>query len=131
IDVAETHNELGHLATVLNSTFARLESAFKQQRQFTADAAHELRTPLSVFMSEIQTTLTRERSPAEYREGFEACLDTAQQMRRLIESLLDLARLDGSEEQLKRERVDLAEITHACIDAVRPLGKERNIQIQS
>ena len=131
INVAETHNELGHLATVLNSTFARLESAFQQQKQFTADAAHQLRTPVSVIISEIQTTLASERSPAEYREGLEACLETAQQMGQLIEALLDLARLDSSEEQLKREPVELAQIAHACIEGVRPLARARNTQIQS
>src|SRR5512133_2802691 len=82
IDVAETDSELGRLATVLNSTFSRLEAAFAQQKQFTADASHELRTPLAVLISEAQAALARERSAAEYRETVEACLDTAQQMRR-------------------------------------------------
>ena len=68
INVAETDSELGRLASVLNSTFARLEAAFAQQRQFTADASHELRTPLAVIISEAQTTLARERGAAEYRE---------------------------------------------------------------
>ena len=96
INVAETENELGHLAGVLNSTFARLEAAFAQQKQFTADASHELRTPLAVLISETQTTLARERTAAEYRETVEACLDTAQQMKRLTQSLLELARYDAA-----------------------------------
>ena len=69
IDVAETDSELGRLASVLNSTFARLEAAFAQQTQFTADASHELRTPLAVIISEARTTLARARSAAEYRES--------------------------------------------------------------
>src|SRR5207247_3191460 len=95
--------ELGRLVGVLNSAFARLEAAFAQQRQFAADASHELRTPLAVIISETQTVLARERSAAEYRETVAACLDTAQQMRRLTESLLDLARLEANQEQMKRE----------------------------
>ena len=55
INVAETESELGRLAAVLNSTFARLESAFAQQKQFAADAAHELRTPVSVILTQTQT----------------------------------------------------------------------------
>src|SRR5436309_1558274 len=86
---ANADNELGRLAAVLNSTFGRLEAAFAQQKQFTADASHELRTPLAVLISEAQTTLARERSAPEYRETLEACLDTAQQIRRLTESLLE------------------------------------------
>src|SRR6185436_8760281 len=127
---ANAENELGRLAGVLNSTFARLEAAFAQQRQFTADASHELRTPLAVIIAEAQTTLARERSSGEYRETVEACLDTAQQMRRLTESLLELARLDGSQEPIQRERVDLAKITHDSIERLRPLARQRGIQIQ-
>ena len=61
INVAETESELGQLAAVLNSTFARLEAAFAQQKQFTSDAAHELRTPVSVMLTQTQTALNRER----------------------------------------------------------------------
>jgi signal transduction histidine kinase len=109
---------------------ARLEAAFAQQKQFTADASHELRTPLAVIISEAQTALARERSSAEYRETVEACLDTAQQMRRLTESLLELARLDGSQESIQREPLDLAETTRASIERLRPLARQRGVQIQ-
>ena len=129
IDVAETDSELGRLATVLNSTFARLEAAFAQQRQFTADASHELRTPLAVIISETQTTLARARTAAEYREAVEACLDVAQQMRRLNQSLLDLARYDAGQEPLQRAPFDLAERSLACIQLVRPLAEDRGLRI--
>src|SRR5437867_1261188 len=129
ISVAETENELGRLAGVLNSTFARLEAAFAQQRQFTADASHELRTPLAVLISEAQTALARARSAAEYRDTVEACLDTAQEMRRLTESLLELARLEAGHEQCHRARLDLAEQTRACVERLRSLAAERGLQI--
>jgi heavy metal sensor kinase len=129
INVADTENELGQLTGVLNSTFARLEAAFDQQKQFTADASHELRTPIAVLISEAQTSLARQRSAAEYRETIEACLDTAQQMRRLTESLLELARFDAGQEQIKHEPVDLAEITRAAAELVQPLAAEGGVQI--
>src|SRR5208283_3289888 len=78
INIAEAESELGQLAAVLNSTFARLEAAFAQQQQFTSDAAHELRTPVSVMLTQTQTALTRERSAPEYRETVEACQRAAQ-----------------------------------------------------
>lgn len=131
INVTETDSELGHLAGVLNTAFARLEAAFSQQKQFTADASHELRTPLAVLISEAQTTLARDRSSAEYRETVEACLATAQQMRRLTERLLQLARLDAGESSLERETTDLAECAARCIDQIRPLAAERGIQIRA
>jgi heavy metal sensor kinase len=129
INVAETDNELGRLAGVLNSTFARLEAAFAQQKQFTADASHELRTPLAVLVSEAQTTLARERSAAEYRETIEACLDAAQQMRHLTESLLQLARFDAGQEPIQRSPFDLADTVRTSVELVRPLAAERGLQI--
>ena len=129
INVADTDSELGRLASVLNSTFARLEAAFAQQTQFTADASHELRTPLAVIISEAQTTLARERSAAEYRESIAVCLDAAQQMRRLAESLLQLARFDAGQEPIRRSAVDLAENARVCVGRIGPLAKERGINI--
>ncbi len=129
INVAETDGELGQLAAILNSTFARLEAAFAQQKQFTADAAHELRTPIAVLISEVQTTLAHERASAEYRESMSACLDTAQQMRRLTESLLELARLDAGQEIMRRDRLDLAVIARDCVKLIRPLAAARRLAI--
>jgi len=130
ISAADAENELGRLASVLNSTFARLEAAFAQQARFTADAAHELRTPVSVMLTQTQATLTRERGASEYRETVEACQRAAQRMRRLTESLLELARLDAGQETMKRLRFDLADTVRDCLELVRPLAAERGITIQ-
>jgi heavy metal sensor kinase len=131
INTAGTENELGQLAGVLNSTFARLEAAFAQQKQFTADASHELRTPLAVMISEAQTTLTRERTAVEYRETVEACLDAAQQMRRLTESLLELARFDAGQRPFQRGPVNLSEVARDSVALVHPLADPRGIRIES
>jgi heavy metal sensor kinase len=129
INVAEADNELGRLASVLNTTFARLEAAFAQQAQFTADASHDLRTPLAVIISEAQTALARERNAAEYRETIEDCLGTAQQMRRLTESLLELARFDAGQETMRREQFDLSQVARECVELVRPLAERRSITL--
>jgi two-component system OmpR family sensor kinase len=130
INVSDTDSELGRLATVLNSTFARLEASFAQQMQFTADASHELRTPLAVIISEAQTTLARKRGGTEYRESIGVCLNAAQQMRRIAESLLQLARFDAGQEPMRRSALDLAENARMCVDRIGPLSKERDIKIQ-
>jgi two-component system, OmpR family, sensor kinase len=129
INVAETESELGRLAAVLNSTFARLDTAFAQQRQFTSDAAHELRTPVSVMLTQTQTILNRDRNAAEYRETLEACQRAAQRMRRLIESLLALARLDAGQEPMKRLAFDFSQTVRDCVELVRPLADERGVKI--
>ena len=128
ITTTSEENELGRLASVLNQTFARLEAAFTRQRQFTTDASHELRTPIAVLISEAQTTLARERSSAEYRETIESNLATAQEMRRLTESLLTLARLDAGHEPLHREQFNLADLARDCVGRIRPLAAGRGIQ---
>jgi len=129
INTAETESELGQLATVLNSTFARLEAAFAQQKQFASDAAHELRTPVSVILTQTQTALNRERDAAEYKQTVEACQRAAQRMRKLIGALLELARLDAGQEQMKRLRFDLSKTVSDCIELVRPLANERGVKI--
>lgn len=129
INVAHTEDELGQLAGTLNSTFSRLEAAFGQQRQFTADAAHELRTPVAVILTETQTTLKRERSAEEYRQSVEVCQRITQRMRRLIESLFQLARLDAGQEQLKRMQFDLSGTAKECLELVGPLAEERGVKI--
>jgi len=129
INIPETESELGRLAAVLNSTFARLETSFAQQRQFTSDASHELRTPITVLISEAQTTLARDRSPDDYREALAASLDAAQKMRRLTESLLELARLDAGQEMLRREKTNLAALVQDSVKFVRALASEARVQI--
>jgi two-component system, OmpR family, sensor kinase len=129
INAADTDSELGRLAGVLNSTFARLEAAFNQQARFTSDASHELRTPVSVILSQTQTALSRERPGPEYREALEACQRAARRMKSLTESLLELARLDAGQEPMKQERFDLRRVAGECVEMVRPLAAERGIQI--
>jgi heavy metal sensor kinase len=131
IPAADTDNELGQLAAVLNSTFARLEAAFQQQARFTADAAHELRTPVSVMLTQTQSALTRDRPAAEYREAVEACQRAAQRMRGLIESLLELAWLDAGREPMKLAPFDLAQTATESVDLVRPLASERGITMHT
>jgi two-component system, OmpR family, sensor kinase len=73
--------------------------------------------------------LNRDRSPAEYRETVEACQRAAQRMRRMIESLLELARLDAGQDQMKRMRFDLSETARDCVELIRPLADERGVNI--
>jgi len=129
IGTGGSSSELARLAKVLNSMFERMETAFARQKRFTADASHELRTPLAIMITEAQTALARPRTAAEYRQTVEICLDTAQQMRRLSESLLELARFDARQAPLDCQPLDLAEQTQRCVDFIRPLAAERGIQI--
>ena len=129
ISATDTDSELGRLAAVLNSTFARLDAAFTQQARFTSDASHELRTPVTVILSQTQTTLARERSATDYRATLEACQRAAQRMRCLIKSLLQLARFDAGQESFKQKPCDLADMARESIDLLRPLADEKGVMI--
>jgi heavy metal sensor kinase len=128
INTDEAESELGQLAAVLNSTFARLEAAFAQQQQFASDAAHELRTPVTVILTQTQMALGRERDAASYKQTVEACQRAAQRMRKLIESLLELARFDAGQEVLKRLKFDLSKTVADCVELVQPLAEERHVK---
>lgn len=131
ISVADTDSELGQLAQVLNGTFARLQAAFGKQAQFTADASHELRTPVSVVLTQTQTTLARERTPSEYRDCLEACQRAAQRMRQLIESLLLLARLDSGDPNSDRQVCNLSAIAADVVHLLKPIADEKNVSIST
>ena len=129
INTQETESELGSLAALLNATFSRLDAAFTQQARFTSDAAHELRTPLTVLLTQAQSALTRERSADEYRDALKSVQSTAQRMRKLVESLLQLARLDAGQELLERKKCDLSDLAADCAELMQPLAEARSITL--
>jgi len=128
ISTSGTDSELDQVSHVLNHTFERLHAAFEQHKQFTADAAHELRTPVTILLSETERILRRdrERTPEEYREAIKNCHEAATRMRHLTEALLVLARQDGPGPAPLRP-LDLAAVVresvahHAALAAVREL----------
>ncbi len=129
IDVPKPEDELGEVSNVLNETFARLETAFARQKQFTADASHELRTPVSLILTHAQGALLREQTPAEYREALADCVRAAQRMKTLIDSLLDLARFDAGVEPIQRQPCDLAGLARDCANLVRPLTEAKRLRL--
>ncbi|MDR2982696.1 MAG: HAMP domain-containing protein [Puniceicoccales bacterium] len=131
IDLDGTENELDQLSRILNSTFERLHNAFERQRQFTADASHELRTPVTILLSETQRALKRERTPEEYRAIIETCNGTAQRMRHLIEALLLLARQETEDTGAHSESCDLAQILDDVQRHLVPIATDRNIQLHA
>jgi two-component system, OmpR family, sensor kinase len=129
IQTHDTESELGQLAAVLNTTFARLEAAFEQQARFTADAAHELRTPLAVILLQTQNGLASDQLTEEQREAFAATQRAAQRMRRLTESLLTLARLDSGEHIHDRVVCELARVVAETTRLLQPLAAQHGARI--
>ncbi len=103
----ETGDELQRLSDTLNEMLDRIEAAFLRVTQFTADASHELRTPVSLIRTEAELALRRSRGEAEYQEALRHILLEAERTTMLLEQLLSLARADSGRETLQMQPVDL------------------------
>jgi len=128
IPVAETESELGQLAGLLNDTFTRLDAAFEQQARFTSDAAHELRTPVSIILAQTQLALSKPRSVEAHVKTIEMTRRSAQRMQELIESLLMLTKADAGADT-ERESVQLDALSRENLDHIRPLAEEKQITL--
>jgi len=98
----------------LNDLLSRLEDAFKRERRFTADVAHELRTPLSGIRSTIEVTLARARGSSEYQTVLSECLAIVENMQTMVSNLLMIARLDARQITFRRAQIKLAELVNCC-----------------
>jgi heavy metal sensor kinase len=106
-DYKKVPRELRPFVEALNDMLSRLDRVLQQQKQFTSDAAHELRTPLSLAKSTLQAAQIHERQPAEYRQAINDSLEDIARMEHLIEQLLVLARLDEVDRATATEEVQL------------------------
>ena len=104
-----TGDELQRLSDTLNEMLARIETAFLRVSQFTADASHELRTPISLIRTEAEIALRKSRDEVEYQESLRHILHEAERTSSLVEKLLSLARADAGRESLDFRRLDLGE----------------------
>ena len=123
------NDELGRLASTFDSMLERIELAFRRQRQFTGDAAHELRTPLSLMRSQIDLALTQAETPVEYREALGALDGDVSRMTTLVGMLLSLARADAGQLMPNREPVDLADLALDVADQLEPIALENGLTI--
>lgn len=99
--------EVADLADTFNAMLQRLEESFARLSRFSADIAHELRTPVNNIRGESEVALAKARSADEYRDVLGSCLEESVRLSELIESLLFLARSESPGEHLKRQRVDI------------------------
>ncbi|PYO02795.1 MAG: two-component sensor histidine kinase [Candidatus Rokuibacteriota bacterium] len=126
LPVDNTRDEFGRLASVFNETLARLDAAFEQLRRFTADASHELRSPLTGMRSVGEVALQRSLTAQGYREVIGSMLEDVDRLTRLVENLLLLTRADAGRIPLTRTLVDLRELVAGVVDSLRVLGDEKD-----
>jgi heavy metal sensor kinase len=100
-------DELEDLSRAFNGLLDRVQESFERQRRFTGEASHQLRTPLTAMLGQVEVALRRERPAEDYQRSLAAVKQQAERMRRIVESLLFLARADAEARLPDRERVDL------------------------
>jgi heavy metal sensor kinase len=127
----ETGDELQRLSDTLNEMLDRIESAFLRITQFTADASHELRTPVSLIRTEAELALRRSRGEAEYQESLRHILLEAERTTVLIEQLLSLARTDSGRETVHLQPVDLRQTLRRVVDGWQQVATIRNLQFSA
>lgn len=130
LPVVNPHDELGRLATIINELLARVGLAFSTQRQFVADASHELRTPIAIIRGEADVTLRREsRSEGEYREALTVIRDESVHLTKIVDDLFLLARVDAGRSTAARRPVALDELVLDAIRSMRSLTESRQVTV--
>jgi len=127
----ETGDELQRLSDTLNEMLDRIESAFLRVTQFTGDASHELRTPVSLIRTEAELALRRSRGEAEYKEALRHILLEAERTTSLIEQLLALARADSGREALHMEPLNLSKTLGGVVEGWQQVATIRNVQFSA
>ncbi|MFC6336462.1 heavy metal sensor histidine kinase [Pseudomonas sp. CCM 7891] len=121
--------ELAELAQAFNAMLGRLDDAFQRLSAFSADIAHELRTPLSNLLTHTQVTLTRPRALEDYREALHSNLEELQWMAQLVNDMLYLAKADHGLLVPKREPLALADEVDALLEFFAPLAEDARVNM--
>jgi len=126
LPIENPNDELGQLAAVFNDMLSRLQEAFERLRRFTADASHQLRTPLTAIRSVGEVSLRKEQDAAAYREVIGSMLEEADRLARLTENLLILTRLDARPTSRAEEPTEISTLVAEAVDCLHVLAEEKS-----
>ena len=126
---AEWPRELKPLAIAFDDMLKRLDDSFTRLSQFSADLAHELRTPIANMMGEAQVALTRDRTAAEYRETIESSVGECERLSRIVDNLLFVARVDAAREPVARKRFNARAAVEKIAGFYQAIAEERHVTI--
>jgi signal transduction histidine kinase len=124
--LGEPHDELTQLAATLDGLLDRLAASLRHERRFSAEMSHELRTPLAKLMAEAELALRRERSESDYRESLQAVLANAQQIERIVETLVSAAQHDAQPQGV----ANAADVAEAVVAAHGHDAQSRGVDLE-
>ena len=128
VSVEHIPAEVTPMVNRLNELLGRLDEAFRRERAFSSNLAHELRTPLAGLRSTLEVHLSRLHEPAEYQDAMNTCLQICDQSQNLVENLLSLARLEGETVACHYEPIEYVEVFEQCWTALEGAANEKNIR---
>lgn len=126
----EGSDEIARLAQAFNAMLDRLEAAFEREKQFTSDASHELRTPISVILSQADFALANPGDPQETLRRFRRFNHRVKKMSALVAQLLELTRADNQTLRLEKEPIDLATLCETVAEELAERADKRGISIE-
>lgn len=130
VTVSPAHDELRELTETLNDMLQRLETAFKRITRFTADASHELRTPVAIIRTTAEFILQKERSVPEYQQLVGQILVESEGTTEMIEGLLTLARADSRPSSGTFSEIDLWMLSAEVVQSVKPLADTKRLALE-
>ncbi len=131
LPVPPTRDELERLASTLNEMLARNETAFARERDFVANASHELRSPLAILRAELDVALVGHNSRAELRDAIASSAEEAARLSRLAENLLTLAKADQESLQIRREQLDIGQTLERLQQRFAPIMHATNAVLRT
>lgn len=129
--VPTTEDEFAQLARTANQMLARLETSFSSLRRFTADASHELKTPLMVLRAGVERTITNPHTPTENLEELDRALEEINRLTELVDSLLMLARADEGRAPLALKECDLRDLVVDVSETAGMLAESEEIRVST
>jgi len=123
-------DELHHLSVTLNKMLDKIENLIIQEKQFTSDASHELRTPISVILAQGEYLLDIAKDEKE-KELAQTIVDKSKQVSKLVSRLLLLARIDQNRQKFNKEKVDLGVLVDIAVDSMKDLAAQKEILLFS
>ena len=130
LPIRGTNDELDQLSRTINQLLDRIAAYLVQNQEFTANAAHELRSPLAAIQGAIEVTLAHDRSPDEYRNLITDILEESQDLSRLVNQLLLLAESDAGRLVIATEAFDLTRLVQRSVDMFQGVAESRNMAIR-
>lgn len=130
LKLADTPHELREVAASFNAMLDRLADGYERLTQFSADLAHEIRTPIGALMGSCQVALYQRRTPEDYESVLASGLEELERLSRLVENILFLARADNAQSALDHTRLDLASELRRVAEYFEGLAEERGIRLQ-